>query len=156
MTREMLWQFREGGDHLGYKNQGRLHKDVPSKAESRKAGRSQIRQNRNFQQVEECEQRHGGCEGLPQQSSGQGFTFQCRVCGFEPWFGAWVTGEWKCHWETWKSNARARCLTDTFSLSPHNPRAMIAMSSVLSFPYSCPCSLFCLSHVGFLAVSRTC
>lgn len=27
MTREMLWQFREGGDHLGYKNQGRLHKD---------------------------------------------------------------------------------------------------------------------------------
>lgn len=70
MTREMLWQFREGGDHLGHKDQGRLHKEVPSTAESRKVGRSQIRQNRNFRQVEECEQRHGGCEGLPQQSSG--------------------------------------------------------------------------------------
>ena len=39
MTREMLWKFREWGDHLRHKDQGRLHKEVPSKAESRKGGR---------------------------------------------------------------------------------------------------------------------
>ena len=60
MTRETLWKVRERRDHLGHKDQGRLPKEVPCKAESKRVGRTWIRQNWHSWQMEECEQRRGG------------------------------------------------------------------------------------------------
>lgn len=80
----MPWKFREGWDRLGHKAQGRLSKEMPTKAESGRVARTGMRQNRHSWQVQECEQRHG----IVKEKAG------LQNCKLSPWSNQWARLPW--------------------------------------------------------------